>query len=165
VIEIGDWPFCPHGSTRRENAQAFNPIVLFQNPLDGSYSFPASSDARLPAGYRRVEITNLRQADRITGEVNRRENQAIREQWHIEQAKQSSTNKQRRDELKSMMDKLSPAGRQMAEQAMRYADRKRAQRSMKGPGEANFHMDVIANDSSNREIHSDERTNWRGRKG
>lgn len=165
VLEIGDYPFCPHESIYARNAQAFDPIVLFQNPETGAYSFPGSSGAALPAGHRRVEITNLRQADRVTSEINRSENQEIREQWHKEQASRGEKQKARREELKELMRKMTPEGRRAAEQAMEYADRKRERRSMNGPKDANFHMDVIAYDSSNRDVHTDRRTDWRGRKG
>jgi len=173
ALEIGDYPFCPHGSIYEQNAQKFDPIVVHRNP-DGSYSFPASHDAPVRAGCEKVEIRTLREADRITREVNAREDSQIREQHAHEQSNRDQNRRRNRADLDRLMaggmwknregqvrHGMSAEGREFAARMREYVDSKPRTR----PGSANFHIDVFANDSSNREAHADARTNWKSRKG
>jgi len=75
-LQIGDYPFCPHGSIYPERAQHFEPIVVHVSG-DGQYRFPAATDAPVPSGYRKVEIRTIQEADRISREVNRREDETL----------------------------------------------------------------------------------------
>jgi hypothetical protein len=157
-LQIGDFPFCPHGSIYAQTAQHFDPIVVHQAP-DGSYSFPASVDAPVRPGYVKVEIRTLREADRITREVNSREDAAIRQQHHVEQAQREAKRSEYRAQLDRAKERFSPKGREFAEKMREYVNSKRRP----GPGSANFHIDVFANDRSNREVHRDARTDWKSR--
>jgi len=67
--------------------------------------------------------------------------------------------------MNSMRERMSPRGRQFLDQAREYQAMKDKERAQSQPRSANFFMDVFAFDSSNREQHCDERTQWRGRKG
>ena len=58
------------------------------------------------------------------------------------------------------MEGMSNYGRDFAREAIDRGNNKRLQTR-----EVGFHLDVFSNDSSNREVHRDERTQWRGRKG
>jgi hypothetical protein len=159
-LEIGSWPYCPHGSLYAQPAQHFDPIVVHQ-AADGSYSFPASVDAPIRPGYRKVEIRTLREADRITREVNSREDAKI-EQVHRERQSQLAANViKSRAELDQAKSRFTPQGREFAAKMREYVNQKRRP----GPGRANFHIDVFANDQSNREAHADARTDWKSRKG
>jgi hypothetical protein len=60
---------------------------------------------------------------------------------------------------------MSAHGRQFLDQAREYQEMKDQQRENSRPRSTNFHIDVFANDSSNREAYRDARTNWQGRKG
>jgi hypothetical protein len=158
-LQIGDFPFCPHGSIYAQYAQHFDPIVVHQAP-DGSYSFPASVDAPLRPGYAKVEIRTLREADRITREVNSREDAAIRESHHASEAQREATLARNRAQLDQAKARFSPQGREFAARMREYVNSKRRP----GPGSANFHIDVFSHDRSNREEYRDARTDWKSRR-
>ena len=67
--------------------------------------------------------------------------------------------------MNNMRERMSPKGRQFLDQAREYQAMKDKEREQSRPRGTNFHMDVFAYDSSNREQYRDERTGWRGRKG
>jgi ElaB/YqjD/DUF883 family membrane-anchored ribosome-binding protein len=159
-LQIGDYPFCPHGSIFTQFAQHFDPIVLHQ-AADGSYSFPASVDAPVRPGYRKVEVRTIQEADRVTREVNSREESKAREIHAQSESMREATLSRNRRDMDKLRDRLSDAGKQFAERARQYVDSK-PRRGFQSP---NFHMDVFSFDSSNREVHRDDRTGWKGRKG
>ena len=158
-LQIGDWPYCPHGSIHEQNAQHFDPIVVHRD-ADGAYSFPASVDAPIRPGYERVEIRTLREADRLTREVNSHEDARIREAHYQSEATRDQSRRRNREVLDRLKRRFSPAGLEFADGARRYVD----QKPSRPPGSANFHIDVFAHDASNRELHADERTGWQRRK-
>jgi hypothetical protein len=167
-LQIGDYPFCSapggHGSTLPSRAQHFDPIVVHVSH-DGEYRFPASTDAPVPAGYAKVEIRTIQEADRISREVNAREDSTLRQVQHQSDAGRAATRARNRAFMNNLRDRMSPAGRQFLDQAREYQEQKDRQRENTRPRSTNFHIEVFANDSSNRESHSDERTGWRSRKG
>lgn len=156
---IGDWPFCPHGSVLRQRAQHFDPIVLHQ-AADGSYSFPASADAPLREGYRKVEIRTIQEADKISREMNSKMDSQLRDAHAFNEALHSATLAKHRADVDRIRDRLSARARELADGARAYVDGKRRP----GPGPANFHFEVFAFDGSNREAHRDERTDWKSRR-
>ncbi len=158
-LSIGDYPFCPHGSIFSQRAQHFDPIVLHQ-AADGSYSFPASVDAPLRPGYQKVEVRTIQEADRVTREVNAREESHARQIHEQNEAVRDQTLSRSRRDMDRLRERLSPEGRQLADRAREYVNGKQ-RRAFRSP---NFFIDVFAHDSSNREVHRDERTGWKGRK-
>lgn len=164
TLRIGDFPFCPHESARSSHAQGFDPIVVHVS-ADGSYRFPASTSAPVPEGYRALEIRTIQEADRITREVNTQEDVKLREVQAQSDHNRSETRKRNRAFMDSRRDSLSPFTRQFMDRAREYQAIKDQERANSRPRSTNFHMDVFAHDSSNREQHSDERTGWRRRKG
>jgi len=163
-IHIGDFPFCPHDSIYRQTAQHFDPIVLHRS-ADGSYRFPASADAPVPEGYEKVAVRSIQEADRIAREVNAREDETLRNVQAQSETSRSLTRVRNRAFMDSIRHKLSPAGREYLDRAREYVALKDRERENSRPRSTNFHMDVFANDSSNREQHRDSRTEWKGRKG
>lgn len=176
-IDVGSWPFCPHPSTRSENAQRFKSIVVFKR-ADGTYSFPASDKAPTPDGYQRVEISTRRQAEHLEREMNRslREEQANIGPSPFDN-KNGLTQLRRlaRGESVTIPDHDAHGnlimrtldGSQMRgkfrEYAEQIANREQAPKYTADydPG---FHIDVMHNDSSNRLPHDDTSTNWRSRR-
>jgi hypothetical protein len=171
-LAIGDYPFCPHETIFSQRAQRFDPIIVHRAP-DGSYSFPGTSDATVPAGYERVEIRDMRAADRVVGEINRLEDARIREEHYRSTHQREAALARSRevmDRIKAggawrtrdgrVMHGLSSEGREFAERAREYV----ASKQRSGPSSANFHIDVLSHDSSNREPHRDARTEWRARR-
>lgn len=164
----GAWPFCEspggHGSVLPNYAQRFDPIVVHLSG-DGQYRFPASVDAPVPDGYRKVEIRTIQEADRVCREVNHREDETLRSVQQQSDAGRQATRTRNQAFMNNMRSRLSPQGRQFLDQAREYQVMKDKERENSKPRSTNFHIDVFAHDSSNREQHRDERTGWRGRKG
>lgn len=163
-LQIGDYPFCPHGSIYPNAAQHFDPIVVHVSG-DGQYRFPASTDAAVPSGYRKVEIRTIQEADRVSREVNRSEDQTLRAVQRQSDESRMATRSRNRAFMNNLRNRMSAHGRQFLDQAREYQEQKDKQRENSRPRSTNFHIDVFANDSSNREQHRDARTNWQGRKG
>jgi hypothetical protein len=163
-IDYGAWPFCPHESTRQQAAQHFDPIIVHLAP-DGSYRFPAATDAKVPEGYRKIEIRSIQEADRISREVNSQEDATLRNVQRQTETGRSLTRSRNRAFMDSIRHKLSPAGREYLDRAREYVALKDRERENSKPRSVNFHMDIFSNDSSNRERYADERTAWKGRKG
>jgi len=162
-IQIGDYPFCPHGSIRNAHAQGFDPIVVHVSQ-DGNYRFPGSVDAPVPEGYRKVEIRTIQEADRVSREVNASEDATLRSVQAQTETNRLATRARNREFMDSIRHKLSPAAQQYLDRAREYMAQKDQRRTNSRPRSTNFHFDVFAHDSSNREAHSDERTGWKSRK-
>lgn len=158
-VYFGMGPFCPHDPVRSVMAQRFSPIVVFR-AKDGTYRFPGSSSARVPKGCERVEITSIHQARKFESEVNltermKHEQSAERQSKAFNQVKDHF-----RSELRQRMQSFSSMGKDLAREAMRQNDN-RPSKSYE-PG---FRIDILSNDSSNRDSYRDKETNWQGRKG
>jgi hypothetical protein len=175
---VGDWPFCPHESTRPERAQRFKPIVVFKR-ADGTYSFPANADAKIPAGYQRMEISTRRQAERLTKEVNRQlcDEKASIGPTPLDSDGSGITNlrKLARGERVTIPDHDAHGnlimreldGSQMRPEFKEYVARlseKMGQPSYKPSYDPGFHIDILENSASNRLGHDDPATGWRTRR-
>jgi hypothetical protein len=177
-LQIGDWGFCPHESTRPERAQRFKPIVVFKR-ADGSYSFPASGDAKTPANHQRIEITTRRQAERLTNDVNlqlRHEKESIGPTpMDSDGSGLQNLRKLARGERVTIPDHDAHGnlimreldGSQMRAGFKRYVDQLVEKNS--GPSytpsyDPGFHIDILENSSSNRLAHDDPATGWKSRR-
>lgn len=180
-LKIGDWPFCDglkHESTRPERAQRFKPIVVFKKS-DGSYSFPASDAAPTPEGYQRVEISTRRQAERLEREVNRH----IREEKARLGPSPMDADSHGHDQLRKLIRGgtvtvpdhdahgnlilRSIDGSKMRSEFKEYVSRvleQQAQPQYRAEYDPGFHIDIMHNDSSNREVHQDASTGWQRRR-
>lgn len=66
-LEVGDWPWCPHESTRKSphTAHASERVVVFENPQTGEIRYPGRNDVPVPdryakQGFVRKELPTLR---------------------------------------------------------------------------------------------------------
>lgn len=157
-IEIGDWPYCPHGSTVGRFAQGFEPVIVHRD-ADGNVRLPANRNAPVPEGFERVELTNVNQVRQLEGKMNA-DSKRQWEQWKERESEHfSELQREGRRELRERMKHMSPMGRMFAEYAMARNDR----RSQPGY-EPNFFVEVFSMDASNREAWRDAETGWRARK-
>ena len=168
-LHIGDWPMCGspggHGPLRDTNARRWSPIVVWQsNAESDKYSFPGQANEPCPAGYHRVEITNLAQADRFVGRMNAIERQKMEATRDLNYAALDEQTKRRRDDTLASIRGNARAEalfRQMREWGDRRRDQKRARHARMDP---NFHIQVTSFDSGNRGSYSGQETGWRERK-
>jgi hypothetical protein len=176
-IEVGDWPYCPHGSTREVNAQRWDPIVVWQSNDDPEkYSYPGMAEEPCPAGYHRVEIQDLRQADRFVSRVNdieRRKAEETRDMRYV--LDDAGVQDRRREEdargwvMRGDGTKFYVRGNARAEAllhaAREYADRRRGEkRSRHRNLDPHFHINILSFDSGNRNSYSGPQTGWREKK-
>lgn len=158
-LEIGDWPYCPHGRADGRFAQGFDPVVIHRDSV-GNIRYPGHIDAPVPAGYQKVELRTTHEVRRFEAEVNQRERVKADEQLSRREAIFSAQQSSRRRELRTEMERMSPLGRDFALHAIDKGNNRRT-----ASRDVGFHLDVFSNYSSNREVHRDARTDWRGRKG
>ena len=71
-LEIGDWPWCPHESTRKRHhtAHAKERVVVFENPQTGEIRYPGRNDVPVPQryidqGFVRKELPTLRSVEKF----------------------------------------------------------------------------------------------------
>jgi len=71
-LSVGDWPWCPHGSTRpsHHSVHANERSVVWEHPGTGEIRYPGRNDAPMPARYQkegfvRKEFTSLRSLERF----------------------------------------------------------------------------------------------------
>ena len=149
---------------RERDARAFEPIVVWASDTDSrKYSFPGQADEPVAEGYHKVEITNLREADRFVQRIN-----------GIERAKAEATralNYQALDEATKIRRENTVArirGNPRAEALFRaardWADKRRAEKRSQQCMDPNFHIQVLSFDSGNRSSYSGPETGWRERK-
>lgn len=159
-VRIGDWPWCPHEDTLRRDAQPFDPVLIFKD-AQGNVRFPGRNDAPTPEGFRRVELRTVREVRAFEREMNLKETARHDAAQGREDGFHSYLQGRNRAELRALMDRMSPAGREFAAVAMEESDRRQGQRPAFDPG---FRIDVFSDNASNRELHRDERTGWKPRK-
>jgi hypothetical protein len=176
-VQIGEWPYCPHGSIYERNAQRWDPIVVWQSNSDGEkFSFPGQANEPCPEGYHRVEITDMRQADRFVSRMNAIERQKMEEARELRHTLDDAGVKDRRGEedargwaMRADGTKFYIRGngraealqRRVREWADQLRERRRSQHARLDP---NFHIQVLSFDSGNRSSYSGQETGWRERK-
>lgn len=176
-ICIGDWPYCPHGSTHRDNAQHFDPIVVWQSNTDSEkFSFPGQSNETCPPEYHRVEITNMRQADQFVSKMNAIERRRMEETRDMRHVLDDAGVKDRRAEedargwaVRADGSKFYIRGNSRAEALQRrvreWADKLRERRRGQHPRlDPQFHINVLSFNSGNRSSYSGPETGWREKK-
>ena len=156
-LQIGDWPYCPHGSTRPEYALRFDPIVVHQ-AADGSYRFPMAADAPVPPGYQKVELTTRRQVEALEHSVNARERREFEKHAERQRAASNEFWSRQNAELRARAKNFSPEGRAAVEYLIERQAREDRVPSAPDPG---FHVEIMHYNSSNREGHDDARTHWK----
>lgn len=157
------------GSRNRFNAQRFEPIVIHQSVSDpNSFSFPGASSDRCPAGYRPIHITNMREAERWTKRINNLETSKATELRDMNREYFEEKTIIRRQEIDSRMraNGMDGSGRArfLRDMARRLADRRHAKNFGPRAMNANFHIQALEFDSSNRNPHSGPETDWKQRR-
>ena len=167
-LSIGLWPYCPHGSILNRDAANFPPIVLHQDAATGEYSFPASASEPVPDGYRKIEIRNMREADRYVREIGSSERSKLVEMRENNRLYFEERRKETRERVDAEMRRRGlTSGRALLlrDRVRQYVDRKHAERYSSARSlDLNFHNQALSFDSSNRQGHSGPETNWRNRK-
>jgi hypothetical protein len=166
-IEIGQYPYCPHGWIHERNAQRFETIVVWQSNSDAEkFSFPGQANEPAPEGYHKIEITNIRQADQFVARMNGIERRKLEAQRDQRYALDDAGVKQRRYE-EDVLGRLR--GNTRAENLQRrvreWADKLRERRRGQHPRiDPQFHINVLSFDSGNRNSYSGPETGWREKK-
>lgn len=139
--------------TRRTyRAQAFDPVLVFKDQ-SGHYRFPGRNRARIPAGYEPVYLRSSAEVRRFEKSVNANERNRYMQAKERESRFFDPLLSQSRSDLRQKMQRFSPAGRALAETAMRENDRKS---SVDYRFDAGFHLEAFSNDASNRERWNDK---------
>jgi hypothetical protein len=157
TYHTSDWPWCPHGSTRRTLSQ-IEPVVVFRTK-SGEIRIPGSNTKPTPRGCERIEIRDiatLARFDRDYREQLRTESADLRAKHD---AAFDAYTKDRRSELRQAMQHMHPFARALAELAMKRNDEKRSKRDDNFEGG----FSVLHYDASNRDVQRDASTGWRAR--
>jgi len=125
-LQIGDWPFCPHGSTTMTSSFTDKPIVVYKDG-SGNVQFPGRADEKLPKrlaklGFEKVEMTP-HEARRFGKQMNSLERIKMEKHLSAMQAAYAHVHKEQREELRVAMRHMSPLGRDLAQAAIERADR------------------------------------------
>lgn len=176
-VVIGDWPYCPHGSVFPETARRFDPIIVWQSNADGNkFSFPGQPNERVPDGFHKVEITNIREADKFCARMNGIERQKMEEIRATRYALDDQGIRERRanEDARGYVERADGSkfyirGNSRAESLQRaareWADKLRERRREAHPRiDPRFHNNALSFDSGNRSSYSGEETGWRERK-
>lgn len=169
-LQIGDYPFCKNGSGHESiyesNAQRFDPIILHKSAT-GEYSFPGHSSDPTPAGFERIEIKNMRQAEHYTREINSIERGKMSDKRELNRLYFEEKTKDRREGIDAEMKRRGLSGRalELAMKARAYADKKHDRRfsSARAFG-ANFHIQALEFNQSNRMPYAGPETGYKDRR-
>ena len=164
-LAIGDWPYCPHGPLYDQNAQHFDPVVVWQSNVDPfKYSFPGQANEPCPADYHRVELRNMREADRFVHKMNDIERRRLEEYRDMRHALDDAGIRERRsnEDAKGVMNERAAAmRRRVREWTDKLRDERRGKHARIDP---QFHINVLSYDSGNRNSYSGPETGWREKK-
>ena len=165
AIEFGEFPFCPHTPVRERNALTFSSIVVWQSNTDSEkYSFPGQANEPVPAGYHKVEISNLRQADQFVSRMNGIERRRMEELRDMRYALDDAGIRERRRE-EDARGLGSSSAEALRRRVREWTDKMRERRREAHPRiDPQFHISVLSFDSGNRNSYSGPETGWRERK-
>lgn len=164
-LEVGDWPYCVspggHGRFRERDARAFEPIVVWASDTErDKYSFPGEAEEPTPPGYHKLEITNLREADRFVSRVNAIERAKSEETRALNYQALDERIKARRENIAARI-RGNPRAEALFRQVREWADRRRDEKRAKHSRDPRFNINVLSFDSSNRNPYSGPKTGWR----
>lgn len=126
-----------------------DPVVVYQNPADGSFRFPPDTTSKSTAmydklGYTRVELRGSQDVRRFEKHMNAHERRQMERRNEREQEQRERGEKERRGELHQRMQSMSRFGRDLARAAMAQTDN----RPRKYAGDAGFRVSVYSDDRS-----------------
>lgn len=151
---------------RATDSQRFSPIVIHQD-AHGNISYPGSSSDPTPAGYQRIEITSLRQADNFVSRVNNEENARRRDNLYAEQSVWDQRTKERQERIDAHIrtHSINPKVRQLMDFVRTKTSERRAKQFQAQLNRGvNFHVQALSFDASNRQPYNGPDTSFRGRK-
>lgn len=164
-IEIGQYPWCPHQPLREANARRWDPIVVWASNTDPEkFSFPGQADEPCPPEYHRVEITNLREADRFVSRMNAIERRKMETTRDLNYQALNEQIKRRREDTTARIHG-NPRAEALFRAARAWADQRREEKRVRHRNlDPRFHIQVLSFDSGNRNSYSGPETGWRERK-
>lgn len=167
-LQIGDWPYCVspggHSRLRERDAREFEPIVVWASDSDpDKYSFPGQPNEPVAEGYHKVEIANLREADRFVQRINEIERSKSELTRSLNYEALDAAVKRRREDTLARI-RGNPRAEALYRTAKEWADKRRAEKRAKHSMEPNFHIQVLSYDAGNRPSYSGPETGWRERK-
>lgn len=173
-LEEGEYRPSFWHSSRAQNAQSFSPVVIHRD-VNGNVRFPGHSDAPVPAGFQKVELSTVHDIRKFEREMNAKDTQTS-EKFRTARAAfldgQLKANReavdaiaaggtwQGTDERGNIIERrgLSPKGQKILDYIRSASKQKQAQgRSSARP---EFFIEAFSKDASNREDHRDARTDW-----
>lgn len=162
-------------------AQAFEPVVIHQDAA-GNIRMPGSVNAKVPEGFAKVELTNIREIRKFEHEINRQETEKMAKTSYARRAYmdgQIACNREAleagvkvcvggdtsRDPVLMRLSEFSTKGREFHAAMTQQAEiRRRDTERRQSRQEAGFHVEAFSQNASNREVHRDAANEW-GRAG
>lgn len=138
-------------SRREYRAQAFDPVLVYRDK-SGHVRFPGRNEGVTPKGYEPVYLRTSTDVRKFERQMNQKERERYFDHKERHEARFAEWTSSARSELRQKMQSMTPAGRALAEAAMRENDSKPSVDTRFDPG---FHIDAFSFDSSNREGHYD----------
>ena len=164
-LHIGDWAYCPHEPLHERSARRFDPIVIWASNSDSEkFSFPGQANEPVPEGYHKIEITDLRQADRFVAKMNDIERRKLEGERDVRHALDDAGIRERRrnEDARGVVNARALALRRRVRE---WTDKVREQRRSRHPRiDPQFHINVLSFDSGNRNSYSGPETGWREKK-
>lgn len=162
VMEVSDWPFCPHGSTAGRRAQMAPPTVVFRNQK-GEYRFPGRDTDRPPRGFQRVELSTQRSRDKFEKEYGGQQTAKIREIEYLEKAAWEQTFREHEPALRAIKDNSQSAYTKNFVDVC-FADAKKRMEKSSGKSESEFRIESNHMNAQNRMPWQDRDTGWKPRR-
>ena len=162
-LAIGDYPYCPHESTFRQNALHFDPILVYELP-NGEHYYPGRNDgSQAPEGGKPIYLTTIQQADRFVNNVNAKMQGELNLRIEANRVHREMLVKKNREELYAALDRKG-ISRKAADEIIKDRDERREKANFARTQRPDFQIEVFSKDASNREAWADQDTNWRPRR-
>ena len=156
------------------SAQPFSPVVIHKD-AQGNVRFPGHVNARVPEGFRKVELTTIGEVRKFENEMNSRDRVQAKEFQNTRQkfldgqlaenrrvvdgiANGASWQGVDKDGKPVMRQGMSPRGKRFLE-AMREVSRQKQERSRSDPN-PQFYVEAFTNDATNRVGYEDKLNDW-----
>jgi len=160
-IEFGMFPFCPHGYALGREPRQFQPIVVHRKIMpDGQYcyEYPGQSDDPIPAGYEKVELSTLAQADRFVKDRQGEEQELRRMAIQGERAYWNERVQERRVKAREELQRrLGKSHSLIGDRVAALIDARREKKFQDLERKSvNFHNQALSYDSRNRPEYHEE---------
>lgn len=142
---------------RIQAAQRFKPVVIHRD-AEGNVRFPAHTDAPLPPGFQKVELSDIHQVRKFESEMNARDQVQAQKFQQGRGAFLDGQLKENRRVMDHLVKNFTPRGRMFYEKMRAASEAKQAAgRSSANPA---FYIDAFSNDASNREGYADKANDY-----